>query len=48
VRTLDLAACSVFPAGTHFIWHVCNATVLYVLLQTAIGGTDKIGQTDKA
>jgi hypothetical protein len=48
VRTLDLAACSVFPAGTHFIWHVCNATVLYVLLQTAIGGTGKIGEPDEA
>ena len=36
LRTTDLAACDTFPLGTHFLWHLCNATVLYVLLRTAI------------
>ncbi len=36
LRTIDLAACDTFPLGTHFLWHLCNATVLYVLLRTAI------------
>jgi ceramidase len=36
LRTIDLAACETFPVGTHFLWHVLNAVVLYVLLRTAI------------
>jgi hypothetical protein len=37
LRTIDLAACEAFPVGTHFLWHLLNAAVLYVLLRTAIG-----------
>jgi len=36
LRTIDLAACDMFPLGTHFSWHLLNAVVLYVLLRTAI------------
>jgi hypothetical protein len=36
LRTFDLAACETFPVGTHFLWHLLNAAVLYVLLRTAI------------
>jgi hypothetical protein len=36
LRTIDLAACEIFPVGTHFLWHLLNAVVLYVLLRTAI------------
>lgn len=41
-RTIDRAACpwTVFaasrPLGTHFIWHMLNAVVLYMLLRAAI------------
>jgi hypothetical protein len=28
-RTLDMALCEVWPAGTHFAWHLLNALVLY-------------------
>ncbi len=28
-RTMDNAVCSWFPLGTHFLWHVATATVLY-------------------
>jgi hypothetical protein len=41
LRTADFAVCDAFPLGTHFIWHVLNAMVLYVLLQTAITETGK-------
>jgi Ceramidase len=37
LRTIDLAACETFRLGTHFLWHLLNAVVLYVLLRTAIG-----------
>lgn len=36
LRSVDLAVCGAFPLGTHFIWHLLNATVLYVLLRTTI------------
>jgi hypothetical protein len=31
-RTIDMAICSYFPLGTHFLWHLCNAIVLYLLM----------------
>lgn len=33
-RTVDGAVCGAFPLGTHFLWHVLNACVLYVLSRT--------------
>jgi hypothetical protein len=35
-RTVDQAICGAFPLGTHFVWHVFNAAVLFVLLNAAI------------
>jgi len=35
-RTIDRSVCGGFPIGTHFIWHLLNAAVLYILLRTAI------------
>ena len=31
-RTMDNAICPCFPLGTHFLWHICNATMLYLVL----------------
>ena len=35
-RTVDQAACAVLPVGTHALWHLLNAAVLYALVSTAI------------
>jgi len=35
-RTIDLAACTCLPAGTHWVWHTLNALVLYLALAVAI------------
>ncbi len=35
-RTVDGPLCALVPIGTHFLWHVLNAVVLYVLIATAI------------
>jgi hypothetical protein len=35
-RTLGNALCTSFPLGTHFLWHMLNATVLYLLLRAAM------------
>ena len=34
-RSIDLAICREIPLGTHFIWHLLNATVIYLLLSAA-------------
>ncbi|KPK40806.1 MAG: hypothetical protein AMJ69_00945 [Gammaproteobacteria bacterium SG8_47] len=31
-RSVDNAACGALPLGTHFLWHLCNGAVLYLLL----------------
>lgn len=36
-RTLDGPLCGSIPLGTHWLWHLLNATVLYLLLRAAIG-----------
>lgn len=35
-RTVDSAVCNVFALGTHFLWHVLNATVLYLLMRALL------------
>lgn len=30
VRTIDNAVCPAFPTGTHFLWHILAAAVLYL------------------
>jgi hypothetical protein len=35
-RSFDRAICPAFPVGTHFLWHLLNAFVLWLLLRTAI------------
>ncbi|WP_193370383.1 ceramidase domain-containing protein [Pelagibius marinus] len=33
-RTADLRLCAALPVGTHFLWHMMNAVVLYNLTRT--------------
>jgi hypothetical protein len=35
LRTLDVPLCPALPIGTHFLWHILNATTLAVLLLAA-------------
>jgi hypothetical protein len=35
-RTLDAKVCPVLPIGTHFMWHLLNATLLYILMRVAV------------
>jgi hypothetical protein len=35
-RTVDITVCHRFPLGTHFVWHVLNAGVLFLLSHAAI------------
>lgn len=36
LRTLDRAACPGLPTGTHFLWHLLNAALLFGLIATAL------------
>ncbi len=40
LRTIDRAACESIPVGTHFLWHLLNAAVLYVLTAAMIESKD--------
>ncbi|TAF76540.1 MAG: hypothetical protein EAZ52_04140 [Alphaproteobacteria bacterium] len=31
-RSVDTALCDMFPMGTHFLWHSCNALLIYILM----------------
>lgn len=35
-RTLDREVCNMLPIGTHFVWHILNAILLYGLLRLLI------------
>lgn len=36
LRISDLPLCGAFPLGTHFLWHILNAAVIYAVLYGAI------------
>lgn len=40
-RAIDREVCSEFPFGTHFLWHTCNATLLYILLKQIIRNVNR-------
>lgn len=35
-RSVDLASCQFVPFGTHFVWHILNAIVLYGVCRTVV------------
>jgi hypothetical protein len=36
LRIVDLDICDAVPLGTHFLWHLLNAMLLYILLRGAL------------
>ncbi|WP_377848279.1 ceramidase domain-containing protein [Bosea sp. UC22_33] len=38
MRSIDNALCGSLPLGTHWLWHLLNASVLYLLLRAAAIG----------
>ena len=38
-RTVDRGLCPSWPWGTHFLWHILNALVLFRLLQTLMAAS---------
>ncbi|MGO4286573.1 ceramidase domain-containing protein [Bosea sp. TAB14] len=42
LRSTDGALCGALPIGTHWLWHLMNALVLYCLLRAALPGREAI------
>jgi hypothetical protein len=40
-RAIDREVCDMWPVGTHFIWHLCNATLLYILMKQIIRNVNR-------
>ncbi len=40
-RAIDHEVCPMFPIGTHFVWHMLNATLLYILLKQIIRNVNR-------
>ena len=36
LRTIDQAVCPTLPCGTHFVWHLLNGALLYLLVRGAL------------
>jgi hypothetical protein len=36
LRTADASVCGSFPVGTHFVWHLLNATVLFIVTRALV------------
>jgi len=36
LRTIDEPVCQSFPLGTHFLWHLLNATVLFIVARAMV------------
>ena len=36
LRTIDLEMCRSMPVGTHFLWHLLNSLLLYLLMRSVI------------
>ncbi len=45
LRIVDLDICDALPLGTHFLWHVLNALLLYILLRGALARTARVKVT---
>lgn len=40
-RAIDKEVCSMLPFGSHFLWHMLNATLLYILLKQVIRNVNR-------
>lgn len=40
-RTFDMSVCANWPYGIHFMWHILNGTMIWLLLQALIRNTQR-------
>ena len=47
LRTIDMAVCPSFPLGSHFMWHILNAGVLYFSIKGLVLNSKYQVRTDE-
>jgi hypothetical protein len=47
-RTIDKAICGTIPCGTHFLWHLTNGCVFFLVIQSLILNPWNQGQGNHA
>lgn len=43
-RAIDHEICPLFPFGTHFVWHILNATLIYILLKQLVRNVNRMAR----
>ncbi len=43
-RAIDREICPMVPTGTHFLWHMLNATLLYILLKQLVRNVNRVAR----
>ncbi|MFZ4541835.1 MAG: ceramidase domain-containing protein [Rickettsiales bacterium] len=43
-RAIDKGICPDIPTGTHFLWHMLNATLLYILLKQLVRNVNRVAR----
>jgi len=47
-RATDNAICELVPTGSHFLWHSCNAAVIYILMKQVIRNVNREARLQRA
>jgi hypothetical protein len=43
-RAIDREVCPMAPTGSHFLWHMLNATLLYILLKQLVRNVNRVAR----
>ncbi len=43
-RAIDREVCAMVPTGTHFVWHLCNALLIYILLRQLVRNVNRVAR----
>jgi hypothetical protein len=44
LRAVDREVCALLPTGSHFLWHTCNATLIFILLKQLIRNVNRVAR----
>lgn len=43
-RAVDREVCALLPTGSHFLWHIFNATLIFILLKQLIRNVNRVAR----
>ncbi len=47
-RAIDRELCGMLPTGTHFLWHMLNATLMYILLKQLVRNVNRVARLKRS